>query len=289
MKVIVREFKKSMLHEELRKKWVSDDAWVQLLTDTYHLDGLSLKLFNRAISRSTEYSMLDSLQSNKRVMRKVRGSKRYFYYVTKPGEVYDNKKEMLKGTKAWRKAFDYNRLKQSSRSKAKAENTEASKPKKGKKGCSDDEEKEGTNDDGQVSPDGDSSDPNPSINLEQTKRQGRLYAGDFWSDMKTRKLFGSVDEESALATLIRRNELLMEMQNDSDVLTSHVNKAENHPLTLHQHTKVLCRCQLLRRAYDGETSWISCCEKAIKELAPVLSDTPKPRTLATFTTPTLSK
>jgi hypothetical protein len=107
--------------------------------------------------------------------------------------------------------------------------------------------------------------------------------------MKTRKLFGSVDEESALATLIRRNELLMEMQKDSDVLTSHVNKAENHPLTLHQHTKVLCRCQLLRRAYeiaiveyDGETSWISCCEKAIKELAPVLSDTPKPRTLASW-------
>jgi len=120
MKAIVREFKKSMLHEELRKKWVSDDAWVQLLTDTYHLDGLTLKVFNRAISRSTEYSMLDSLQSNNsgiRVKRKVRGSKRYFSYVTEPGEVYDDK-EMLKGTKAWRNAFDYNRLRQSSRSKA---------------------------------------------------------------------------------------------------------------------------------------------------------------------------
>jgi len=74
---IVNCFKEVIQHQQLREKWVSDEAWVIALTDIFNMDDLTISQFNKAIPICSEYSLVGTKSGNTsgvyRIRRNVRG------------------------------------------------------------------------------------------------------------------------------------------------------------------------------------------------------------------------
>jgi hypothetical protein len=110
--------------------------------------------------------------------------------------------------------------------------------------------------------------------------------GGYLFSSEARNVLNSREGEEAYATLLRRIELLGEMQVDTTVkLVEHVNKAEEYPLTSDQKAGIVRKCQLLQTMYrfcldlndpSKRITYLgSCAEKALEQCRPVIAYTPK--------------
>jgi hypothetical protein len=250
--------------------WLSDRSWVEYLSTTFSMVDLSICIFNTALSKNfllhscftsspTTSNELGIFRIKRRLIVDNIHKRVNFYYISSNKNALEPRP--LPNDNGWLDIYSDNKI-------YVLRSTAVVTP---------------TNDDDTMSTSSSSEQSHSDNelayrnNLDEVRKNLVITIGDYFNSKLARNLFcpNADSEESISDILERRIELLAKMMVSTEVLYKHTNKANKYVPDAQQTLGLTTKCQYLRIAYgtaltlmpQGNYTWKTCCDKAIKELA----------------------